>query len=285
MLWELFFGQLDTKTGLSFYLALILVVFIGLLLNIIENRYKLSGELNLLPGASFILLASFIPETYFFSPALIALGFFLLAYHEILGCYKQFQPATQIFNIGFFISIAFLFYSSFWLFIPFALVALGIVRNFKFQEVMMLIVGFITPLLLVGIFCFWNDCLEDFISIQFTGAVAWMSWVTTRNWVQLAPLAFFGGFMLFILIKFPSFQLKKGIQERKGIDVLYWSMLFGGIAAIFQPNLNLEHLLLILPCLAYALSFILLRLSSARAEAFHFVLFIMVILWQFNPWI
>ncbi len=269
---------------LGILLAGSLIGLHGLLINIIEYQFKLSGELTLVPGICYILLASAIPESFYFSPLLIAIFFLLLAIHQMFECYKQYSPAVHIFNIGFWLSISYLFYSSIIIYILFAILALVIIRNFKAKELLMLLIGFLTPLALVAVYSFWRDELGVFYEIQFVQSLAWRDWMLNDNLQNLFPLLFIGIIFLGSIIGYQKFSYKKGIQDRKSIDVFYWSMIFAGITFLVQPKAGIIHLLLLVPSLAFGLTFLLFRLTPSRAEAFHFFLLISVILWQFNPW-
>jgi len=261
----------------------LLILAHGLLLNVIEFQFKLSGELTLVPGICYILLASAIPESFYCSPLLFSICFLLLAVHQMFQCYKMYSPAVHIFNVGFWLSIAYLFYSSMLFFILFAILALVIIRNFKAKELLMLLIGFLVPLLLVGVYFFWNDDLPTYMEIQFIKGTSWRNWNIPMGLEQLFSLIFLGIILLGSIIGYQKFTYKKGIQERKSIDVLYWSMVFAGFTFLIQPDADMTHLLLLVPCLAFGLTFLLFRLSPNRAEAFHLFLLVSVILWQFNP--
>jgi len=283
--WELLgLENWNVASTSGIFAAAFLILLHGLLLNIIEYKFRLSGELTLVPGVCYILLASAIPESFYCSPLLFAIAFFLLSLHQMFECYKKYSPAIHIFNIGFWLSIAYLFYSSFLLYILFAILSLVIIRNFKAKELVMLLVGFAAPLVLVGVYYYWINDLTSYTHIQFSEALAWRNWELNSAINNLFPLIFLGIILLGSIVGYQKFSYKKGIQERKSIDVLFWSMLFAGLTFLFQPQAGLIHLLLLVPCLAFGLTFLLFRLSANRAEAFHLFLLMFVILWQFNPW-
>lgn len=283
--WEYLSGFSWTNQGLtSALLAVLLIVLQGFLINIIEFKFKLTDELNLLPGMCYVLLACAIPQSFYLSPLLIAITFYLLALYEIFICYKKYLPATHIFNIGFWLSMAFLFYQSFWLFFFFAILSLSVVRNFKFKELMMLLSGFIVPIFISGVLYFLNDKYSDFYQLQFVNFISWKGWNLSYSVSNWFPLILFGIFLLLSIVGNASFHLKKGIQAKKSIDILFWSMLFALLSFLIQPDAGIIHLLILTPCLAYVFAFFLLRWEKPQAEAFHFLLLALTIFWQLNPW-
>ena len=268
----------------SAIIATLLIVVQAVLLNYSENRFRLSGELNLLPGMCYILFASALPQSYFLSPLLIGMTFFIFALHEIFVCYKKFNPAIHIFNIGFWLSMAFLCYQSFWLFLIFSIIALSILLNFKLKSFFRLTAGFIVPLFLTAVIFFYQDSLNEFLEVQWFGAIHWRDWNLSDAMSNWLPLILFGIFILWALIRHGSFLIKKGIHARKSIDVLYWSMLFAGFTFFIQPGATTCHLLLAIPCLAFVFTFTLLRSSKPMAEAIHFLILGLIVIWQIGFW-
>jgi len=267
---------------LNLLLAALFALATAIGLNILENKHRLTGELNLLPGAMFILLSSIFPSFKVLNPALLALPFVIYVLYSLILTYKDPWPAKKLFNMGFWLAVAGLFYPSIFWFIGFVLVGLSIMRAFRLKEVLMIFSGWLTLLFLVAVYCFWNDQLDHFFTVQFKQAISWMDWRLDRSlsaiWLPFGLLILIFGWGL---ISFSKFQLKKSILAKKAISVVFIYMLFTGITFILQPLGDTNHLLLLFPGLAYVLSLELLGMKSSWAEIAHLLLLFVICTYQF----
>lgn len=265
--------------------ALILVCFQALLVNIILSRHRMASELTLLPGMFYILLASCITEFLYLSPVLLATTFYLLAISELLDTYKKYSAAGEIFNIGLWIGLASLFYSSMIAFVLLAIVGLRSLRAFKFKEQLILFFGFMAPYFLAFVVFFLQDRSAYFFETQFVEGIRFLDYAFHNPpWMLYLKLGFFAFIILIVIFSFNNFLLKKNIQVQKNISLLYWGLLVALLAFTIQANAGMEHLLLTIPSLGVLLSFVFVKMSRPTAEAAHLILLSGIMLLQFYSW-
>lgn len=274
-----------SSTTTSVIVAILLVTLQGTMINLIVARYRMGKELSLLPGLCYILLASLAPEFITLSPVLIANTFFILALYQLFNTYKKSKSAAEIFNTGFWIAMASLFYFSYLYFIILALIGLAELRAFRFRETMMLVIGMIVPYILAGTIYFWNDQLAYFISRQFSESTGFLELPQIQTWDQYVKLGVFGLTLLIALFSYSRYAFKRKIQVQKFIKILYWSLFFAGVASVFQANSDMTHLLIMVPALGVFLSEELLNLKSSVAEVVHLLFVIGILIFHFHPYL
>ena len=141
--------------------ATLLLFFQGILINVIVTRQRMADEVTLFPGLFFILLSSVFPEFLSLNPILIANTFYLLAINELFQAYQKYAASNHIYNTGFWIAFASLFYFSYVYLLVLAFIGLSILRAFKFRERLVLLVGIFTPFFLLGTYSFITDQFEE----------------------------------------------------------------------------------------------------------------------------
>ncbi|MBK7410278.1 MAG: hypothetical protein IPJ40_20805 [Saprospirales bacterium] len=92
--------------------SMLLVFFQAILIVVMVNGNRINNESNLLPGVFYCLFASMVPEFMYPSPVLMGNTFLLLALLELMGVYKIPIASGRLYNVGFWISVASLFYFS-----------------------------------------------------------------------------------------------------------------------------------------------------------------------------
>ncbi len=268
---------------LSHTIALILVVFQAVYLNVIITQQRMASEISLFPGVFYILIASCIPDFLYLSPPLIGASFIIIATNELLKTYKQYSCADNIFNVGFWVGVASLFYFSYIIFILVGWVGLNILRAFKIKERLALLLGLFAPYFLVYTYYFWYDRTAYFWATQFGDATAFWDLVAQEPiWVYI-KLGIFLVFILIALFSFRSYMYRKNIRVQKNISIIYWLLLFSAATLFIQANISTTHLFVSVVPLGILISFNFIDLSSRWAEMWHFILLVAILVFQFFP--
>ncbi len=275
------FNYLQQFSGLgwlSLLLAAALTFVQALLVNLIINENKITAKKNYLGGGVHIVFVSFFTEGIYLSPALIAATFILLMLRSLFLLAKADKQNGNIFNLGFMISLAALFYFPTWGFLLFLMLGLGTVRPFVFREWIILLLGVIAPLFVLFTIFFYND-----LSLPT---------VTLHNWtlgVQISELmkiqlVFLGVIALFVIVTSQSALRGVAIQVRKFSSLLQFS-LFITIGTFFlQVNLHWSHAVwLAIPLSILLTMFLLLIRRIVWAEILHSVLILIIIAFQIIP--
>ena len=277
------YSWLGTTGTAAALLATFLVFVQGILINIMIAKFRMGREISLFPGLFYILVASSLPEFLALSPLLIANTFFLLALHELFDTYRKNNYAGSIFNIGFWLAIASLCYSSELIFLFLGFMGLNILRAFRPGELLILLVGFFVPFILFGVYHFWTDNFTYFYQTQFVNNFGALQFKVPNNWDSYLKLGFFAILLIIFLASFGLYTAKKSIQAQKNVSILYWILVFGLFTLLLQKNIELYHLLIIAIPLGIGLAFNFQKLSPPVAETLHLLLLVGILILQYKP--
>lgn len=259
----------------------ILVVFLqAVLVNNLVNQQRLFKEITLFPGLFYILLVSAIQDFLPLSSVLLGNTFLILALNNLLATYKNPKCADAIFNVGFWVGTAALFYNAFVFFLLLAFLGLLILRNFKFKEGLMMVGGYLLPFMFASTYSFWYDQLGEYWDTYFLNQFAFLDFRLADNWdtnYKLILLVLF-----FLLGAFNRYQFPKSYKNRNYVNIIYTTLLISGLTFLFQNNIQISHFLIIATPLSILLAAQFLAFSKTSAELVHFALFVAVILFQFD---
>lgn len=261
--------------------AAILLWMQAMIINSLVARNRLAAEINLFPGLFYILAGSAVPAFQDLSPALLANTFLILSYAQLIRVYRQNRCMDHLFNAGFFIGMASLFYGPYILFMIPMLIGLNILRAFNSREWMAVILGAVLPILwlvIIGVLTgqvvvYYQEWLSSF-SFLDVGKQQW-------NGMGMGSLAMMGVVVVWVLSSYGANMQKTIIEVRKKIDLLYWLLFFAFIISLFSMGLSLWHLMILTPMIGILLSFQFTRMSRATAEIVHLLLLIVVLLFHY----
>ena len=226
-----------------------LLIFVHvLLINYICIKHKLSREITLFSGLFYVLFVSLLPDNMVLSNALIANTFIIIAFKNLLETYKNTQATPQIFNSGFMIGLASLFYSPYFAYLIFGVLSLLMLRSFKLIEKLQFFIGLVIPYFLLFVYRYWNDI--PFIELDFIKNMffKWPVFRTDRLIVFYISVVVLLGAVLVSFINYSTFTAKKSIQTQKKIDIIFILLLFSFVSfAIFSTEQVIHFLTLALP--------------------------------------
>lgn len=165
--------QLDSKTYryiVSFFepvsfimpsifaiLAFLLVFFQTYLLTIFINNNRLMVKANFLPGMAYMLVTSLLPEFNRFSSPLIVSTLFILLFIILFSAHNEKITRGSIFNAGFILGLSGIIFLPSILFLLWVYIALSMLRPFKLNEWLVLLLGVLTPSYFLIIFLYLTD--------------------------------------------------------------------------------------------------------------------------------
>ena len=264
-------------------LAMIFVFIQAVIINFLVGKQKMTEEITLLPGVFFILFSSFSPQFFDLSPQMFGNFFLILALNEIFGTYNKYSCADSIFNIGFFIGLASLFYFSYSIMLLLAWLGLGVMRAIKLKERLMMIVGFLSPYILMMIYKFWNDDLPDFYNLQFTKNLAFLDFTGEYSIHSVYVIAFFILCVLIAVFSMKTYAYRMKISIQKSLNILYMFLAISVLTLLFQKSVNLQHILVLIPALSIFISINFVKMPSHWGEILHLGMLVSVLVWQFFP--
>ena len=263
-------------------LAAFLLVFVqAVFINITISRYRVSNENTLLPGLFYCLITALLPDFLPLSPALLANTFIIIALFYLFEVYKNTQASTRIFDVGFWVGVAGLFHFSYTFYFFWGILGLGILRGLRLQELLMFILGIITPFFLFSVYLFWTDRFP-YMYKHFADNLGFFSFVKYSNAAAYVKLGIVSLLIAVVVLANNQFSTKRGISVQKFLSCIYWMLLVGGITTLFQTNVDLSHLLIISVPLSILLTLLFQRASIAIAEVLHMLLLVTSLILQFE---
>lgn len=239
------YDYVGTHGWLPDLIALVFVLLQALLLNVTSARFRLSKEVTMFPGVFYILMMSTLPSFLHLSPILLGNTFLILSLSSLFNAYKKSSVAGSIFNVGFWIGVASLFYFSNFVFLLLAIFGLATLRNIRINEIFMIIVGMITPLFLTGtIFYLINDW-SNFYHTTFINGFGFWDFIWVKHWSNYVPPILFGLLILIVLGSGNIYFQKQSIRSQKNIQVLYYFIFVTLLTVFLQKGIQLEQLLLL----------------------------------------
>lgn len=282
---ENLYSWIGSQDIVSHIVAFFLLLVQGFLINTISLNNRLSNETNLFPGVFYVLTCCLVPDLLYLSPVLLGNTFVLIAMLELFGTYKNAACADKIFNIGFWVGVASLFYFPFIFYFIFLMAGLNILRAFKIEERLMTLIGLFIPYLLVGLYFFWFDRFGEFWDIQISQNLSFLGFGGGgSSWATYLNIVIFGLLIIFSLANNGAYFAKKNIQVQKKISILYWIMISAGIAVFFQQGPTFEHMMMLAPPLGIFLALSFTDMKPQWAESIHFLMFLSALALQFIPW-
>lgn len=272
------------ETSLRLF-ALLLVFLQAILIVTMVNSNRLNNDSNLLPGVFFCLFACLSPELMYPSPALVGNTFLLFALMEVMAVYKMPMAEGRLFNAGFWIGVAGLFYFSALIFLVFVFWSISTLRAYNMKEFIVAVFGVFTPLFLTGTVFFLIDRLPEFWELQFAQNMTFLDFQHNQEPLFFVELGVYVLLVLIALLGSNSYYQKKIMQVQKKITILYGFLLFTGISVLFQGRVDITHWLLACIPLAAFFSMSFTSMPSQWAEVVHLLMLVAGLAMAYSPWL
>ena len=224
------------------FICIILMILQALLLNNIVTKHKFSRALSTIPAASLVVVFALTFFTGLNLNMIVANFFCLLSINSLFKLYKVFQPVTTIYNAGFFLCLASLFYPPYLVFLPVWFLCLYSLRNLKLKESLQLISGFLTPFFFLFIYHFNQDSLDK-LSPENIVVFPQTAWPDDLRIIILASLL---AVIIVTLVTYSNeLKKKKKFDSIKKIEFLYWMLLASLFSLFFAQAGYLVHFVLV----------------------------------------
>jgi hypothetical protein len=262
--------------GQLFYelMAFIIVFFQSLLFTRIVNNNRTFIERNYLPGLMYIILMSLSFDVNKLSPVLMAVTFLLLAINSLFRHIDNGNTSSErIFEIGLVIGIGSLFYHPFPVFVLWALISLIMFTPVKFNQILLLLLGFTMPLAVMFLFFYLAGTLDSFYGMWVLNTFG-VKYLEGKDIIQdiliysiPVILAVFGIIKVFRNIRYTSFQNRKH-------QIFVLSGVFGLITFFFSENTATYQLLCVTPFLAFFITGWFIHLKGGLIPEMIFLAFL-----------
>ena len=203
----------------------------ALLINYVVNEQRMTNRQTFLPAMSYLLVTSLFPEWNYLSASLIASVLIMWAFTKLFTLYNAPTANSIIFNIGLILGISSFIYFPSVAFVLCLFLGLMILRPFRINELVLLVMGILTPYYFYSVYLFLNDRLIwpnvfPTLSIQVPDVKSTI-WVASSV-VLLGVPFLMGGYFIQTHLR------KMLIQARKNWSILLLFLLL----ALFVPFIN-----------------------------------------------
>lgn len=144
------------------FAAAIVAISQALYFNHLANSRQFYKERTYIPGLVYIIFINLSSDLYTLSPALMATTFLLLALGTLTRQMQRDGNSEDVFEIGFYLSVATLFYLPSAVFIVWLFLCLLIYTGASFRQHILALFGFIFPIALVVMLFFFQGSLSYF---------------------------------------------------------------------------------------------------------------------------
>ncbi len=257
----------------------------ALLVNKLVNDNKILPRKNYLAGLVYIIVFSFFKENLVLNPVSLALTFIILSCMRLFALIRKEKAPGDIFDVGFLIAIAALFYFPCILFAVFVFFGIATVRPFEFREWFVALTGFITPFFMVLACYFYFDraglLIVDIANLQMRSR--WMNGAG-MNRVNSIVLGGLAAFTLAALAILPGALYSSLIQVRKYATILILLTALIAISFTLQQIVNLSHWAMLALPLSILFSIALMQIRNKLiVEVVHLMLILLVLTGQYLP--
>jgi hypothetical protein len=142
------------------FMAFSLLYIQALMINYLVNEFRMTTRQNYLAAMAYLLITSLMPEWSYLSSPLVASAFIIWMFIKIFHLYHTSSPRGDIFNIGLIIGISSYIYFPSASFILCAFIGLMILRPFRINEIVIFILGCLTPYYFHAVYLFLGDRLS-----------------------------------------------------------------------------------------------------------------------------
>lgn len=279
ILYDLFLQILPSNPLFQSFLSVFIVFYEAVLINrlIIKNRFTRNN--TLLPGMFFIVLVSLSPLMQNLSPVMLGLVFVILSLSNLFKTYKKYSSERFLFNTGFYLGIAILFYTNYILLIlPFFL-SLVSIKAFKLREILQMLSGLVLVVYFYLFGMYWIDKQPEFPSFDVYSLFG-------LN-IDIYQYLIFSIYLFLIfntIFSYRKFVIKKSIQSQKKINIYFGILLFSVFTIFFNnPDYIFNYLYLIAFPLSYFTSAIFLRIkNNLIIEIVTVIIIFAILIYQFQ---
>ncbi len=264
--------------------ALTVLLFQAFLLNSIFNRNQVHPQKSFVPALLYLLLGSIFFELDVLSPLLMGHTFIILAVFSLTAISKEATNARRLFNAGFMLGVAALFYLPLMWFLVLGFFAIIYFSSGAFRSTLLMFTGFAFPFSVVGTYFLYQNALLPFLDY----GLAW-SWQFGFTFVLPAWQVFtIAAIPLLVLVlsflSLPFVSLGINDQARFLQFMLIWLLVVVAVLLSGHDG-SAKNLVLLLPVLAYFGIFLFSWQGKKiwLAEGLFLALVATVIMMRYNP--
>lgn len=265
----------------SALLATILVYIQSLIVNGIADTFRFMGDRNWLPGMTYALIASALPDFLYLSPPLVAATFVAVALRFLFHTYKEPKSPMLVFDTAFWLAVGALFFPKTLFLAPALFIGIGVMRSWKTRDQLAFFIGMLVPTYLGWVWYFWHDRGFAFRQTHLHSLVEFYQFNTVLDGVMWAKICLLGSLLMVFFANASSFSRSKSMLVQKSVSTLYWVLFSSAFILLLSSDWHWETFALPAVSAGLFLAFSLHNMRNLYAEILHLCVLCAVIGLQF----
>jgi len=273
-----FFSFVDVLFGRNFIVYEIIGRFLILLQILYWNaqliKFRAFDVNTYLPAIIMAALFHFSFDMLSLSPALLGSCFLILALGQLFSqTVLQKDSSESTLLIGIYAGLATGFHPNYILFLPYMIFTGIAISGFTFRQLLLSLVGYFLPLLLISLFYFWNNGLDEAIKI-------WpMIFLSEKyNFQSLTAWLILGSFPL--LLSFVGYFMAtvlrgSTINQQKQRQLIILWLIFSVLEFFIMKKQAAFQLVILIPGLSYMITHFFLTIKKEVIAEIAFYLLIL----------
>ena len=258
-------------------LAGAVILFQIVYVNHLFIKYRSFDQNTYLPAMVMAVLFHLSFDFLTLSPALLGSTFIVLSLGRLFSLTLLNQDSTEsVLMVGVFGGIAACFHLPLIFFLPFLIVAGIIVSGFNFHQFILSLVGYVQPFVLVALYYFWIDGLQDFL-LEFifaTRIIEIYQYVSYWDILILfvVPIGFaLSGFFMSSVLQ------RHTVNQQKQQQIMLIFLMFAVFSLFLANRKNPYQLVVLLPGLTYFITQIFIYVEKKMVLKSFFYSFIIAV--------
>jgi Family of unknown function (DUF6427) len=238
--------------------AALFMLFQALYFNFLSNQRQLFPDRTFVPGAIYLLFLNMSFDCSSLSPMLMATTFILLSFGTLIKHITREGVGDDVFEVGFYLSIACLFYFPSIIFIVWMLVSVLLYTGMSFRQLSLCVFGFVLPILLMLLMFFFWGALDDLNRNLFWAVIQIRQY--NLNNIPTVILVLFIPTIITILgfLKTVGYSRFNNFQSRCQQIMMFW-LLIAVFSILLMPYIApMQFVILIPPMVFFTTNFFLI---------------------------
>jgi hypothetical protein len=277
--YEMVFPLMTAYPRAAVTFAFILLMMQVYMINYVATSKEFTDRYSALPGLTYLLLMCSTAAMIAPHPVLFANAFLIPAVNKLLNAYENEQIAKQVFNIGFLIAMASLFFLPALAFFPVLIVSVIIYYIVNLRRIIASFLGLFTPYFFLSLYYFMKTASflpPDMMDIDIHPLGIFYLDVNIYEQVFIVVLSLLSFFSILRLQL--VYKGTKPIRIRKRITMLIIILLFSVLSYVMSNDNIQVHFGMVMVSLSIALSVFFFDIRKRRFTEILFGLFVLLTL-------
>lgn len=262
----------DPQSITAYIISVILLFIQGAYINRIAGINRLTKTNSLFPGLFYIILMSLFPEYLNLTPMILANTILIIAISDLFYLYQKSQIADKIFNIGFYVSLSSLFFSSYILLVLAFFFGILLLKSFKFIERVRYIFGILIPYMILLTWVFWSGSLHDIWTTYFLNFFTLNIRNIPFHLYPIVQMVVYGLLIVISVVHFSNYATRMTMPVKKKYSALFWILFFALAGLFFQPGFTIVCITVLCMPLSFFIGNIMLGIENKLVvEIIHLV--------------